>query len=71
MEPTGEDGDVSETRKPEYLAYAKSANGRWIRIGVAWNNRSKEDRPYTSINIDSLPFNFDGSVTLFPIGQEP
>lgn len=60
-----------ERPQPVYIARAK-VNGGWQTIGAAWRFRSGD--PGLSVQLNTLPINFDGRfVLLEPLqdGQEP
>jgi hypothetical protein len=59
---------TKEDRQPTYLAFAK-VDGGWIRIGAAWNWRSGENG--LSIQLSTLPLNFDGRFVLALPDREP
>jgi hypothetical protein len=62
-----------EKRLPRYVAMCKVGAG-WTRIGAAWEVKSGEDA--LSVQLTSLPINFDGRFSLFlpnapPEDQQP
>jgi hypothetical protein len=53
---------------PKYQAMAK-VNGGWVRIGAAWEVKSGEDA--LSVQLTSLPLQWDGRFSLFAPNMEP
>lgn len=51
-----------DNNRPDYIAYHVQGQGRsanWIKLGAAWNSKDGEG---LSVQLDALPFNFDGRL---------
>lgn len=55
--------DQNQKKTPDFNVYyvPKQQDAHWIKVGAAWNN---QDGQGVNIQMDSLPFNFDGKLVL-------
>jgi uncharacterized protein (DUF736 family) len=57
---------TSTSTRPDYIARGRSKDGKWIRIGAAWMKETSDKKSYISLRLKALPFQFDGTISLFP-----
>ena len=71
---------ADEKRLPDYRVSAedprtvngKQADVRYVPVGAAWRNQTREGRDFISIVVNSLPVGgeFTGRLTLWPIDKK-
>ncbi|WP_146169900.1 hypothetical protein [Kordia periserrulae] len=55
--------EQTQKKTPDFNVYyvPEQSEARWIKVGAAWNN---QDGQGANIQMDSLPFNFNGKLVL-------
>ena len=65
--------ETEKGRMPDYIVRAKDKpgeDGRWINIGAAWDFDLRDGGTGISVRLQSLPFNWDGQLTVLPRRDE-
>jgi hypothetical protein len=63
-------GQQSDKRQPVYFAFAK-VNGGWVKLGAAWKSDFRNGGDGYSLQLSTLPLNWDGRFILAMPDQDP
>jgi len=64
--------DEEKDRRPQYVVRGKTPgeDGRWVTVGAGWDFDLRDGGTGISIRLQSLPLNFDGTLSVLPWRDE-